>query len=262
LLNLKCIIIKKFIYYINNRQEVSNIRNRTILFILIPILIIGSVAAYTLFNYESAVKSGTWENHQLLFILIDDTEPQGGGGPGAVDMAFVANFTNATVENITPIYPGDMAPSTNISAPPDVPNESNLRLVDSFYWSNLTQDSQYAQQIVQSNTGIQTDGVMIIKPEAVDAIDNAVGPIYVNGTPIGGSSLTYVRMLQHSDNQSRGDSVLTLFHAIVNASSTSKLPSLISTINSQNSQGNIETIPSGLIGQLITEEGANKLFGL
>jgi hypothetical protein len=249
---------------------VSNIRNRTILFILIPILVIGSVAAYTLFNYESAVKSGTWENHQLLFILIDDTEPQGGGGPGAVDMAFVANFTNGKVENITPIYPGDMAPSTNISAPPDVAGsvnsldntETNLLLVDSFYWSNLTQDSQYAQQIVQSNTGIQTDGVMIIKPEAVDAIDNAVGPIYVNGTQIGGSSLTYVRMLQHSDNQSRGDSVLTLFNAIVNASSTSKLPSLISTINSQNSQGNIVTIPSGLIGQLITEEGANKLFGL
>ena len=248
----------------------SNIRNRTILFILIPILVIGSVAAYTLFNYESAVKSGTWENHQLLFILIDDTEPQGGGGPGAVDMAFVANFTNGKVENITPIYPGDMAPSTNISAPPDVAGsvnsldntETNLLLVDSFYWSNLTQDSQYAQQIVQSNTGIQTDGVMIIKPEAVDAIDNAVGPIYVNGTPVGSSSLTYVRMLQHSDNQSRGDSVLTLFNAIVNASSTSKLPSLISTINSQNSQGNIVTIPSGLIGQLITEEGANKLFGL
>ena len=248
----------------------SNIRNRTILFILIPILVIGSVAAYTLFNYESAVKSGTWENHQLLFILIDDTEPQGGGGPGAVDMAFVANFTNGKVENITPIYPGDMAPSTNISAPSDVAGsvnsldntETNLLLVDSFYWSNLTQDSQYAQQIVQSNTGIQTDGVMIIKPEAVDAIDNAVGPIYVNGTQIGGSSLTYVRMLQHSDNQSRGDSVLTLFNAIVNASSTSKLPSLISTINSQNSQGNIVTIPSGLIGQLITEEGANKLFGL
>ena len=244
--------------------------NRTLVLILIPILVLGSVAAYTLFNYESAVKTGTWENHQLLFILIDDTEPQGGGGPGAVDMAFVANFTNGKVEYFTAIYPGDMAPLANISAPPDVygqvnslgNTETNLLLVDSFYWSNLTQDSQYAQQIVQSNTGIQTDGVVIIKPEAVDAIDNAVGPIYVNGTPVGSSSLTYVRMLQHSDNQTRGDSVLTLFNAIVNASTTSKLPSLISTISSQNSQGNIVTIPSGLLNQLITEEGANKLFGL
>ena len=248
----------------------SNIRNRTILFILIPILVIGSVAAYTLFNYESAVKSGTWENHQLLFILIDDTEPQGGGGPGAVDMAFVANFTNGKVENITPIYPGDMAPSTNISAPPDVAGsvnsldntETNLLLVDSFYWSNLTQDSQYAQQIVQSNTGIQTDGVVIIKPEAVDAIDNAVGPIYVNGTSIGSSSLTYVRMLQTSDNMTRGAAVTTLFDAIVNASNSSKLPALISAVISQNAQGNIVVIPSGLFNQLIAEEGANKLFGL
>lgn len=240
----------------------SNIRNRTLLFILIPILIIGLVAAYTLFSYESAVKSGTWENHQLLFVLIDDTEPQSGGGPGAVDMAFVANFTNATVENMTPIYPGDMAPSTNISAPPDVPNESNLRLVDSFYWSNLTQDSQYAQQIVQSNTGIQTDGVVIIKPEAVDAVVNAVGPIYVNGTPVGSNSLSYVRILQHSDNMSRGASVTTLFNAIVNASTSSKLPALISTVTSQNSQGNIVVVPSGLFNQLIEEEGVNKLFGL
>ncbi len=237
--------------------------NRTIALILIPILVIGSVAAYVLFNYESAVKSGTWENHQLLFILIDDTEPQGGGGPGAVDMAFVANFTNGKVENITPIYPGDMAPSTNISAPPDVaPTETHLLLVDSFYWSNLTQDSQYAQQIVQSNTGIQTDGVVIIKPEAVDAIDNAVGPIYVNGTPIGNSSLTYVRMLQTSENMTRGASVITLFDAIVNASTTSKLPALISTVTSQNAQGNIVVIPSGLFNQLIAEEGVNKLFGL
>ena len=237
--------------------------NRTLAFILIPIIVIGSVAAYALFNYESAVKSGTWENHQLLFILIDDTEPQGGGGPGAVDMAFVANFTNGKVENITPIYPGNMAPSTNISAPPDVAAfETHLLLVDSFYWSNLTQDSQYAQQIVQSNTGIQTDGVVIIKPEGVDAIDNAIGPIYVNGTPIGSSSLTYVRMLQTSDNMTRGAAVTTLFDAIVNASNSSKLPALISAVISQNAQGNIVVIPSGLFNQLIAEEGANKLFGL
>jgi hypothetical protein len=252
---------------------VTNIRNRTLAFILIPILVIGSVAAYTLFTYESGVKTGTWENHQLLFILIDDTEPQGGGGPGAVDMAYVLNFTNGDIQNMTPIYPGDMEPSNNISAPPDVPNEANLRLVDSFYWSNLTQDSQYSQEIVQQSTGIKTDGVVILKPAAVDAIIKAIGPIYVNGTNVNGTdvngtiedddSINFVRSLQYDDNMSRGNAVDALATAMKSAASNnSKLPGLISAISSQYSQGNIVVVPSSLFNQMVTEESLSKIFGL
>jgi hypothetical protein len=236
--------------------------NRKFLLILIPILVIGSVAAYELFNYQAAVNNGTWENHQLLFVLIDDTEPQGGGGPGAVDMVYVLNFTNGSIQKMTPIYPGDMAPSSNVSAPPDVPNETNLRLVDSFYWGNLTQDSQYAQQIVQENTGMKTDGVVIVKPAAVNAIINAVGPVIVNGTNVN-DSLTFVRMEQGTENMSRGEAVDSLATAIKKAStSSSKFPTLMSTITSQYSQGNIIIIPSGLFNQMMTEEGMNKIFGL
>ena len=236
--------------------------------LLIPLIVVGGVAGFLTYNYYSGVKSGTWENHKLLVVLIDDTEGQAGGGPGAVDMAYVLDFTNGSITNTTPIYPGDMQGSNNISAPPDV-NESHLHLVDSFYWSNLTQDSQYAQQIVQQSTGIKTDGVVILKPAAVDAIINAVGPIYVdgklvNGTDINGTlegddAVNMVRSLQSHDNMTRGPAVDTLATVIKNAS-TGKIPVLMSTITEQYSQGNIVVVPSNLFNEMITEEGLNKIF--
>ncbi len=246
--------------------------NRKLLFIIIPILIIGSVAAYELYNVKTAENSGTFGNHQLLVILIDDTEGQAGGGPGAVDMAYVLTLTNGSLTNTTPIYPGDMQPSNNISAPPDVPSETSLHLNDAFYWSNVTQDSQYAQEIVQQSTGIKTDGVVVLKPAAVDAIINAVGPISINGTQVKGTdvngtvedddAITYVRSLQYEHNMSRGSSVDTLATAIKNAAnSKSKLPGLVGAINSQYNQGNIVVVPSSLYGQLITEVGLSKIFG-
>lgn len=251
--------------------------------LLIPLIVLGILAGYLTYNYYAGVKSGTWENHKLLVVLIDDTEGQVGGGPGAVDMAYVLNFVNGSVTNTTPIYPGSMQASNNISAPPDVPKEKHLKLVDSFYWSNMTQDSQYAQEIVQQSTGIKTDGVVILKPAAVDAIISALGPIYVNGTLVNGTlvngtlvngtdingtlegddAINFVRSLQYHDNMSRGEAVDTLAYAIKNAStSKAKMPVLISTITEQYSQGNLIVIPPNLFNQMITEEGITKIFGL
>lgn len=245
--------------------------NRKILLLLILVIIIGGTAGYLLYNYYTGVKSGNWENHKLLVVLIDDTEGQAGGGPGAVDMAYVLDFVNGSLTNTTPIYPGSMEASNNISAPPDVPEEKNLRLVDSFYWSNLTQDSQYAQEIVQQSTGIKTDGVVILKPAAVDAIISAIGPLYVNGQLVNGTdingtledddSINFVRSLQYHDNMSRGTAVDTLANAIKNAS-TNKVPALMTAITSQYSQGNIVVVPSNLFNQMVTEESLNKIFGI
>lgn len=231
--------------------------------IIIVVVIVGGLAGYLLYTYNTAVKGGSWENHQLLVIMIDDTEPQGGGGPGAVDMAYVLNFTNGSLTNMTPIYPGDIEPSNNISAPPDVPVETNLKLVDSFYWSNLTRDSQYAQEIVQQSTGIQTDGVVILKPAAVNAIISAIGPVFVNGNPVGNDSLTFVRTLQSEDNMTRGPAVEALANAIKNAATNnSKIPVLISTLTSQYAQGNLIVIPSSLFNQMVTEESLHKTLGI
>lgn len=245
---------------------------RTVALLIIPIILLGSVLGYAFYNYHSTVQNGASNNHQLLFVLIDDTEGQAGGGPGAVDMAYILNFTDGKLTNTTPIYPGDMQVSNNISAPPDVPSETHLHLVDSFYWSNLTQDSQYAQEIVQQSTGIKTDGVVILKPAAVDAIIQAVGPITINGTLVNGTdvngsvedddAITYVRSLQYEHNMSRGNSVDTLAEAIENsANNNTKLPGLLAAITTQYSKGNIIVIPPDLFNQMVTDESLSKIFG-
>lgn len=246
--------------------------NRKLVLLLIPLIVLGTLAGCLTYNYYVGVKSGTWENHKLLVILIDDTEGQAGGGPGAVDMAYVLNVVNGSINNTIPIYPGSMQASNNISAPPDVPKEKHLKLVDSFYWSNMTQDSQYAQEIVHQSTGIKTDGVVILKPAAVDAIISVVGPIYVNGTLVNGTdingtlegddAINFVRSLQYHDNMSRGEAVNTLAYTIKNASTNkAKMPVLMSTITEQYSQGNLIVVPSNLFNQMITEEGINKILG-
>ena len=103
-------------------------------------------------------------------------------GIGVVDMAFAIGVHDGNVTNLTPIYPGGMVSA--IAMEPAAANAGNghLRLHDSLWGADTAADVKNSQEIVETNTGIKTDAVVIVTPEAVDAILNSIGPLSIPAT--------------------------------------------------------------------------------
>jgi len=71
-----------------------------------------------------------------------------------------------------------------------------------------------AQEIFEYNTGVKTDLVVIITPEAVDAMLDAIRPAYVPGQGyISGNSIELLREEQ-KNGSSRGNAVESLMRSI------------------------------------------------
>ena len=200
-------------------------------------------------------------NLTLLIMGADPTESR--PGPGACDMAFIAYVNNSSITKTTPLYPGGMAHPT-ASPPPEAAaqGDTKLYLHDTLWWNNTTMDAQLAQQTVEYNTGIKTDGVIIVKTEGLDAIVQAVGPINVPGEGIvpNNNSLGFIRQEQQNGSsrdaavQAVGNTIKTALH------DKSKRQKLSQIISDQYSKGNIIVVPQSLYNQLFTEEIINKLF--
>ena len=70
--------------------------------------------------------------------------------------------------------------------------------------------SKVAQEIVKYHTGMETDLVVIVTPEAIDAMIQAIGPVYVEGKGyVTGNSIEFLREEQDQDGMSRGSAVVT-----------------------------------------------------
>ncbi len=230
---------------------------------LILLVVIGVVAVFhgyfgSYLIQNNIISSG---NHTLLIMGADPTESR--PGPGACDMAFIAQVNNSSITKVTPLYPGGMAHPT-ASPPPEAAaqGDTKLYLHDTLWWSNTTMDAQLAQQTVEYNTGIKTDGVIIIKTEALDAIVEAVGPVNVpgDGTVPSNDSLDFIRQEQQN-GLTRGAAVEAVGNAIKTAlHDKSKRDKLVQVISDQYSKGNIIVVPQSLYNQLFTEEIINKIF--
>jgi len=184
-------------------------------------------------------------------------------GPGACDMAFITTVNHSSITNVTPLYPGGMAnPTASPPATAAAQGDTKLYLHDTLWWSNTTMDAQLAQQTVQYNTGIKTDGVIIVKTYALDAIVQAVGPINVpgEGTVPDNDSLGFIRQEQ-KNGDTRGAAVLAVGNAIEAALlDPTKSIKLAEVISDQYSKGNIIVVPPSLYNQLFTETIINKIF--
>ena len=148
---------------------------------------------------------------------------------------------------------------------PAAANAGNGKLIfhDVLWDANITQDTLLAQQIVKYNTNITTDAVVIVTPEAVDAVLNSIGPINIPGYNSNGTNaaVEYIRNeSEYSNNMSRGNATETLMKPVMAAAKDpSKAPALFSTIVSQYSKGNIMVVPSDLMTQFAISKGLNLL---
>ncbi len=183
-------------------------------------------------------------DHNILVLCADPSEKR--PGIGAVDMAFVIHTHDGSIQNVTPVYPGGMAHPT--ASPPQYLKETQgvtkLYLHDSLWDANVETGTKLAQEIVQYHTGLKTDIVVVVTPDAIDALIRSIGPIYSNGVDVTGSSIAFVRNEQYNENMSRGEAVQSVMNPMITAvKDKSKFSAFLQTATTQYAMGNIVVVP-------------------
>lgn len=211
---------------------------RDIAIFLLIIIIFGLVIVFSAYNYETNEKTrNTIENHTMLILAVDPSETR--PGPGAVDTALVVVVRNGTVTNMININPGTMA-HPNESAPTDLVamGDGKLYLHDTLWWSDIDKDFRLAQETVEYNTNITIDAVVVVKPEALDALINEIGPVYVPGHE--NVNISSIDFLQEENSGTKNDAVESFASALKNASnSEEKRSKTFNVLKDQYFKGNI-----------------------
>lgn len=229
---------------------------KIIILILVAILVVISMS--TIFIVSEYNKADG--NFQILLLFVDKNETT--SGSGTVAMAFVVPMVNYDTTNITPVYPGGMYHPT-ITTPAEVKAESGatkLPLNDTLLINNTDEGVKLAQEIVEYNTGMKTNAVVIMTPTAVKSMIAAVGPIYVH--PIGdvnSSSLDYL-ITEENLEKNKGSSLnLVMMALMATYHDPSKRPALLAVVTQQYLEGNIIPIPQNLFVQLGIASARGKL---
>lgn len=236
-------------------------KKRIIIIILLLLFIAGvSFITYEYFTttpQENIMKG----DHKILLLTADPSEPR--PGIGAVDMAFVISAHDGKIMDVEPVYPGYLTHPT--ASPPQYLKESQgvnkLYLHDSLWDENVETGAKLAQEIVEYNTGLKTDTVVIMTPEAVDAILKTIGPVYVEGQGyVSGNSIDYLRNEQ-KEGMSRGNAVESLMKSIMNATKDpSKYKEVLKTCAVEYTKGNIAVVPKDLFLKLMISNGVEYLI--
>lgn len=231
-----------------------------ILILLVLVVISGAAA----FIYESQSSGKFAGNYNVLVLCNDPTEDTGTEGIGSVDMAFAVKIQDSKVTNVTAIYPGGKRSQTYTE--PSSLGSGMLLLHDSLYGVNTTFGAQRAQEIVEYNSGIKTDAVLMITPDAVNALLAVIGPIKVNGTQINVTdSIGFIRDNTETANstETRGAATESLMQPIIDAAKNNPATyiNLVKVAIEQYNQGSIRVVPADLITQFAVSSGLKSILG-
>ena len=234
---------------------------KKIAIIILLIFIAGILFVAYEYQTTSADVNVLQGDHNILILCADPSEKR--PGIGAVDMAFVVHTTDGNIKNVTPIYPGHMAHPT--ASPPqylkDTQGVNKLYLHDSLWSADVENGTKLAQEIVQYNMGYKTDVVVVVTPDAIDALIKSIGPIYANGTDVTGSSIAFVRNEQYNGGMSRGEAVESVMKPMMNAiKDKSKFAALMQTATTQYAQGNIVVVPKDAFVKIAIAYGFKSLL--
>ena len=234
-------------------------RKKLIIAILLVILIgLLTVIAGALFIGPDL----TYEDKDVLVLASDKYEQPNGG----VDMAFMVHLENGSITNYTPVYPGGMV---HPSQPAAGNLGGNMRLHDCL-WDGTKQGMQYAAEIVEANTGMKADAVVVIYDEGLDHIIDSIRPIEIDGEVTNLSAADIVREndayngYPGSENvqgtMSRADAVMVLVNALSDvAQDPVKRSTMIETAMQEYSNGNIVVTPEGAFTRLLATKGFESL---
>ena len=235
-------------------------RTKKLIIAILVVILIGLLAVI-----GSAFLTGpdlTSENKTILVLASDKYEQPNGG----TDMAFIIYLKEGKLYNYTPIYPGGMTHPTQ----PAPGGLSGKMFLHDCLWDGVRPGMQYAKEIVEANTGIKADAVVVVYDEGLDRIINASRPLYVDGEE---TNLSATEIIRENDaysgypgnenvqgNMSRGDAVMVLVKALANATKDpDKKDIMIKTALDEYSNGNIVMEPEGSFARLLATKGIEKL---
>lgn len=200
----------------------------------------------------------TYEDKNVL-VLASDKEEQPNG---AVDMAFMVHLKDGKIDNYTPVYPGGKAHPTQ----PAPGGLSGNMLLHDCLWNGAKEGMQYAAEIVEANTGMHSDAVVIVYSDGIDNIIDSIRPLVVDGEETNLSAEDIIREndayngYPGSENvqgtMSRGDAVMVLVKALAQAAQDpDKKTTMIQTTLDEYSKGNILMTPEGAFTRLLATKG-------
>ena len=175
----------------------------------------------------------------------------------------MVKLENGTIANYTPVYPGGMTHPTKQALGG---LEGPMRLHDCL-WDGPEQGMEYAKEIVEANTGMHADAVVIIYDDGLDAIIDSIRPLKVDGVETDLGATDIVRQNDNysgyngrddgiTGNMSRGDAVMVLVKALSEASKDPVKKSTMTQVALEEySKGNIVMSPSGSFVKLLTTKG-------
>lgn len=253
----KDILLKSNIIILKIILSEDMVSKKKIILIAIIVLILAA-GALIVYNYTEGQKAFAGEHH-VLVLCVDPSEPR--PGAGAVDMAFVITLNDGKIGEITKVYPGGLAhPTLEPSASMKAEGLSVVYLHDSLWSENLTEGTKIAQEIVEYHTNLSTDMVMVVTPEAIDAMINSVGPVYSNGQLVTQSSIDFLRDDQ-KNGATRGDAIEGLADGIKEAASkNNKKGDFIQASIDQYNKGNIKVVPEDKFAPFISYGGINNIL--
>lgn len=232
--------------------------------LIIAILLVILIGLLTVIAGALFIGPNLTEESKNVLVLASDKYEQPNG---SVDMAFMVHLENGSLKNYTPVYPGGMSHPSQ-AAPGGI--GGNMMLHDCL-WDGTDQGMEYAKEIVEANTGMHADAVVIVYDEGMDNIIDSIRPLYVDGEITNLSAADIVRSndayngYAGSENvqgtMSRGDAVMVLTKAIINATKDpDKKNTMVQVALQEYSNGNILMKPDGSFTRLLATKGYESLM--
>ena len=204
----------------------------------------------------------TMESKNILVLASDKTEQPN----GSVDMAFMVHLQNGSLKNYTPVYPGGMTHPTQ-KAPGGL--SGNMFLHDCL-WDGADQGMEYAKEIVEANTGMKADAVVVVYDEGLDNVIDSIRPLMVDGVE---KNISATDIIRENDayngypgnenvqgNMSRGDAVMELAKALSQAAKDpTKKTTMVQKALDEYAKGNILMKPEGSFTKLLATKGFENL---
>ena len=226
-------------------------RTKKLIIAILLVILVGLLA-----SIYGALNTGpnlTEENKDILILAADKYEQSNGG---------VGSFAN-----YTPIYPGGMTHPTQPAS--SAIGGGKMFLHDSLY-DGVEQGMQYAKEIVEANTNLTADAVVLVYDEGVDNVINSVRPLKVDGQETNLSATDIIRENDayngYAGNEgvtgtmSRSDAVMVLVKALAQAAANpDKKATMIKTALDEYSKGNIIMQPEGAFTKLLATKGIESI---
>ena len=236
-------------------------RRKKLIIAILLVILVGLLA-----SIYGALNTGPnlTESDKDILILAADKYEQSNGG---VDMAFMIHLENGSFKNYTPVYPGGMTHPTQPAS--SSIGGGKMFLHDSLY-DGVDDGMQYAKEIVEYNTNMTPDAVVLVYDEAVDHVIQSVSPLMVDGEP---TNLTATDIIRENDayngysgsqnmpgTMSRSDAVMVLVKALAQAAAQpDKKATMIKTALDEYSNGNIYMQPEGSFTKLLATKGIESI---